>query len=241
MTQLSEKNGYEEYTREELEALNESSTGKLVLDCLTVLIINAIPMYGVFFRGWDGFSLILLYICEGLIVWVTDILKFSVKNTGITLDKNFKKSGSTILGFEFIFITFFGAFALIAFGPRESASLVLSETFIPVKDLILTELKWPLAGILIFRCQKLFQDYVAAGGFGRSASIPLCHAGGGWMILLFAVVMLVPFISGGDANPRAGLAAIVTLKTVGELFGVWAVRLALKLEDKATAEKKHRK
>jgi len=42
----------------------------------------------------------------------------------------------------------------------------------------------------------------------------------------FFLVMTPPFIADKSPNPMAGLIAVIVLKTLGELFGVWAARIA---------------
>jgi hypothetical protein len=44
--------------------------------------------------------------------------------------------------------------------------------------------------------------------------------------------MLAPFIAKTGPNPTGGLAALVGVKTAGELLGVWIVRIANAIPDK---------
>jgi len=220
------------YTDDELRALDTAASTRLVMNTVSVILTNAVPVYGVIFKGWSSFALLLMFVLEGVIVLGTDCIKLPYRKKGFFIEKNLQRTGPKIVVFECFFIFFCGFFALIAFGPRESSSLVLGETFIPVKNLILTDLRWPIVLVAILRLQRVFQDFRSAGAFGGDRSYPLSLNGGGWMLLLFCVVMLVPVLSPDDPNAFGGLVALIGLKTVGEILGVWAIKLALLIPEK---------
>ena len=46
------------------------------------------------------------------------------------------------------------------------------------------------------------------------------------MLQLFLLVMLAPFIADKSPNPMAGLAAVIALKTMGEVSVVWIQRMS---------------
>jgi len=113
------KTEFVEYSDAELKALDTASPFKLVINTISVLITNAIPMYYVVYKGWSSFALLLLFVMEGVTVLGTDCLKMPFRKSSFYIEKNFKKSGPQILAFEFAFILFFGFFALIAFAGAE--------------------------------------------------------------------------------------------------------------------------
>jgi hypothetical protein len=82
-----------------------------------------------------------------------------------------------------------------------------------------------LAALVFMRLVRLGQDLSDAGGFGGRVRRKLQLEGGGWMLLLFFAVMLAPLIAKSGPNPAGGLAALVILKTLGEVLAVWAVRI----------------
>jgi len=45
------------------------------------------------------------------------------------------------------------------------------------------------------------------------------------MFLLFFAVMCAPFVARSAPNPMGGLAALVVIKTLGEVFAVRTVRI----------------
>ncbi|HEX9934261.1 MAG TPA: DUF6498-containing protein [bacterium] len=191
-------------------------TGALIGQSLTVLLTNAVPLYGVFALGWNSFALVLLFVLEGVIVLCTD----GVKRLFMKPDR--QKKG--VLFFECVFIVFFGFFALMVFGPAETEAFSFADKFHLIKSLFVTQVRTPLLVIALFRLVRLGQDLSAAGWLGGRFRRPLEYAGGGWMLLLFFAVMTAPFISKTGPNPTGGLAALVAVKTLGELFA-WTGRI----------------
>jgi hypothetical protein len=196
--------------------LIEHSTPVLLYRSCMVLLTNLIPLYGVWRLGWSSFILILLFIIEGAIVFIMDL----VKRRWVTT-----KEKGKVLFFEFVFITFFGFFAILIFG-RDEAAMDLIETtrssFKAAKALPL----WPVLGILLGRILRTGEELMQAGVLHGGEGKPIYFDGGGWMLLLFFLVMTAPFIADKSPNPMAGLIAVIVLKTLGELFGVWAARIA---------------
>ena len=185
-------------------------TSTLIFRSLYVLLANAVPVYGVLRFGWDSFSLIFLFIMEGIIVLFTDIIKLRFpRKTG-------KKQN--IIFMEFIFICFYGFFAILVFGPYDSLENLITDRMALIKDLILLDLDKPLLIIFLIRIFRLVQDLFNAGVFRGTAGYPLRPEGGYWMLLLFFMVMSAPIIARSGPNPLGGLIVMVVLKITGELL-----------------------
>lgn len=181
-----------------------------------VILTNLIPLYGVWRLGWSSFILIMLFIIEGAIVFIMDLIKRPWVKV---------KEQKKILFFEFVFITFFGFFAVLIFG-RDEAAMDLVETTRSALTAASALPLWPVLGILCGRLLRTGEELLQAGIFQGGKSRPLYFNGGGWMLLLFFLVMTAPFIADKSPNPAAGLIAVIVIKTLGELFGVWAARIA---------------
>jgi len=197
----------------------QQSTLALINQSIGVILTNLIPLYGVWNYGWNSFTLIQLFIAEAVIVFFTDVVK---RFFGIS--KKFKQ----VLFFEFVFIFFFGFFAILIFGRDENSSNLI-ETVRSSFSAINLPL-WPLLSLLIMRALRLGQDLLNAGRLGGRHRGQLYYSGGGWMLLLFFLVMTAPFIADKAPNPMAGLIAIIVLKTLGEQFAVWAARISTRLK-----------
>ena len=197
----------------------------LVGDTVGVVLSNAIPAYGVIFWNWPPFSLVALYILEGVVVLSGDYIKAVFRKRVGQVEPNFQKTPGNLLFFETVFILFFGSFAIMVFGPGEEFGI----GFITIGKLLSGELKTPFLYLVAIRTSRLARDIWAAGPFGLKPRAPLTLSGGGWMFLLFFAVMLAPLLARSGPNPKGGLFALVALKTAGELLGVWAPMIDAKL------------
>ncbi|HNW60868.1 MAG TPA: DUF6498-containing protein [bacterium] len=194
---------------------DQISIAVLLYRSCMVLLTNLIPLYGVWRLGWNSFILILLFIIEGAIVFIMDLIKRPWVKV---------KEKKKVLFFEFIFITFFGFFAILIFGRDEAAMDLVATTRSSFKAAAALPL-WPVLGILLGRLLRTGEELLQAGLFRGREGQPLYFNGGGWMLLIFFLVMTAPFIADKSPNPMAGLIAVIVLKTLGELFGVWAARI----------------
>ena len=191
------------------------STPALLMRSLTVVLTNLIPLYGVWHEGWNSFTVIVLFIAEGVIVLLTDVIKRLLR---------VQKAAKGVLFFEVVFIFFFGFFAILIFGREESSSDLL-ETIKSAYQSVKTVPLWPVVGILVMRMVRTLQELMASGLFSGHIRQKLYFSGGGWMFLLFFLVMTAPFIADRGPNPFAGLIALIVLKSSGEIFAVWASRI----------------
>ncbi len=185
-----------------------------VMATVMIIITNMIPLYNVWYHGWSCFNLILLFIVEGAVVVLMD----AIKRFFMPEDKR-----GGVLPFEVVFITFFGFFAILVFGrDKNSSDLVqtIQSSFHAARVLQF----WPVAGIFAMRLFRTLQELMASGALRGGGRQPLLYSGGGWVLQLFALVMLAPFIADKSPNPMAGLLAIIVLKTMGEVAVLWVER-----------------
>lgn len=182
-----------------------------------LVLTNLIFLNGVARHGWNAVPLVLMFILEGLAVLFTDSIK-------LLFDKGGKNTQGVFV-IECVFILFFGFFASIVFGPYDSLQSAVDDRFRLQGALITGELRNPLAALVFMRLVRLGHDLADSGAFGGKVRRKLQLDGGGRFVLLFFAVMLAPLIARSGPNPAGGLAALVILKTLGEIFAVWAVRI----------------
>jgi len=182
-----------------------------------VVLTNLVTLNGVVRLGWNAVPLVLMFILEGVAVLFTDSIKRIFDKDG--------KDTKVVFVIECAFILFYGFFALIVFGPYDSLQSAVDDGFRLQRGLISGELRNSLAALVFMRLVRLGQDLADSGGFGGRVRRKLQLEGGGWMLLLFFAVMLAPLIAKFGPNPAGGLAALVILKTLGEVLAVWAVRI----------------
>lgn len=182
-----------------------------------VVLTNLVSLNGVVRLGWNAHPLVLLFILEAVTVLFSDFIKHRFDKGG--------KATKGIFPLECAFILFFGFFAAIVFGPYDSLQSAMDDGFRIQRTLISGELFLPLTALVFMRLVRLGQDLFDSGSFGGKVRRKLQLDGGGWMMLLFFAVILAPLIARSKPNPAGGLAALVILKILGELLGVWASRI----------------
>ena len=185
-----------------------------------VIAANGVTVYGVLALGWDKSAMVLLFIVEGLIVLGGDAVRkaFSPRRPDQT----------AAFFFECVFMIFFGIFALLVFGPYESLTTAIEDGFALIGRL-LREVRFAILALLASHAWRLFRDLLAAGG--RRPRLPLQLRAGPYAFLLFAASMLAPIVARSGPNPMGGLAALVGLKTAGELLAVWMSEPASRRRD----------
>ena len=186
-----------------------------LLQSLTIIITNMIPLYYVWYHAWSSFNLILLFLAEGAIVVLMDSIKrFFMPNNAQRGD----------LVFESVFLFFFGFFTILIFGRDESSSDLLETIQSSFQAAKVIQLR-PVFGVLVMRLSRTMQELMASGVVGGGSRQPLLYSGGGWGLQLLVLVMLAPFIANRSPNPMAGLIAIILLKTLGEVSMLWVQRI----------------
>jgi hypothetical protein len=193
----------------------QKSRAYLLSQLLMIIITNMIPLYNVLYHGWSSFRLILLFVAECAIVVLMD----SIKSFFIP-----KKVQEGVLFIEIVFLFFFGFLTILVFGRDENSSDLL-ETIQSSFQAVKVIQFGPVVGILVMRLSRTIHDLIASGVLGGGSRRPLLYSGAGWVLLLFFLVMLAPFIADKSPNPLAGLIAIIVLKTLAEVFILWARRI----------------
>jgi hypothetical protein len=179
---------------------------------VAVLAANGIVLYGVLAQDWDKNAVVLLFILEGIVYLLEDAVRVVCAPNKLALKGTFF--------FEFVFMIFFGFFALLVFGPYESLEAAIGDGFARVGRLCV-EVRLALLVILASHLFHLGRELVTFGIIGRRPRLPLQLHGGAWAFLLFAACMLAPLVARSGPNPMGGLAALVGLKITGELLAVW--------------------
>jgi hypothetical protein len=198
-----------------------------------VVLTNLVTLNGVVRLGWNAVPLVLMFVLEGVAVLFTDFIKRLFDKGG--------KDTQVLFGLECAFILFYGFFASIVFGPYDSLQSAVDDGFRLQRGLISGELRNSLAALVFMRLVRLGHDLLDSGAFGGRVRRKLQLEGGCWMLLLFFAVLLAPLIARSGPNPAGGLAALVILKTLGEVFSVWAVRIrGLEPESAAKHEERRR-
>ena len=182
---------------------------------LMIIVTNMIPLYNVWYHGWSSFRLILLFVAECAVVVLMDSLK------SFFIPKKVQKG---VLFIEIVFLFFFGLLTILIFG-RDKNSSDLLETIQSSFQAAKVIQFGPVVGILVMRLSRTIHELMASGVLDGGNRQPLFYSGAGWVLLLFFLVMIAPFIADKSPNPMAGLIVIIGLKTLGEVFILWEQRV----------------
>ena len=212
---------------------NAPPLSTLIGRSIFVVLTNLVSLNGVVRLGWNAVPLVLMFILEGVAVLFTDFIKRLFDKGG--------KDTRVLFVIECAFILFYGFFASIVFGPYDSLQYAVDDGFRLQRGLISGDLRNSLAALVFMRLVRLGHDLVDSGAFGGKVRRELELDGGGWMFLLFFAVMLAPLIAWSGPNPTGGLAALVILKILGELLGVWASRIERLIPHSRIKNETHRR
>ena len=179
---------------------------------VAVVAANGVTLYGVLALGWNKSAMVLLFVIEGLIVLAADAVRREVTRL--------RKEQVRAFFFEVVFMLFFGAFALLVFGPYEDLTTAVEDGFARFGGLI-REVRVAVLFLLASHAWRLIRDLWAAGALGRGPRRTLELRAGPYALLIFGAVMLAPIVARSGPNPMGGLAALVGLKSAGELLAVW--------------------
>lgn len=90
---------------------------KLTFGDFFLILVNLVPLYGVWFEGWDPKMIFLVYCLETLIVGAVNVMKMAMITILVTPKENWNNNGksSRVSGwfFIFFFIVHYGFFVLI--------------------------------------------------------------------------------------------------------------------------------
>lgn len=181
----------------------------LSLSDIFVILINLIPLWGVWFDGWDPKQMFLIYCAETVIVGLFNILK-------MLLVTQFKKKDiwetngaqSMVSGYFFIlfFIIHYGFFVSIQLGIFFSASGMMEgmnpiKTLLALPSLMENYTKGLLAGFIAVYALQMLKDFILNGEF-RTVSIGKLMFAPYMRIFVqqFAVILGVLFLSVGGGK-----------------------------------------
>lgn len=90
---------------------------KLTISDYLLIVVNLIPLYGVWFEGWDPKMIFIVYCLETVIIGLVNVMKMAVVTVFIKSKDNWQANGSTraVSGLFFIlfFIVHYGFFVFV--------------------------------------------------------------------------------------------------------------------------------
>ena len=80
---------------------------KLTTGDFTLILVNLVPLYGVWFEGWDARQVFLVYCLETIIIGLFNVLKMTAVTILVKPKDEWQNAGSTTMQSGWFFILFF--------------------------------------------------------------------------------------------------------------------------------------
>ncbi len=187
---------------------------------LAILIaLNALPIYGVLYWGWQSFDLIFLYWLENLIIGVFAVLRMLVRPYRHAID----------LLLPLFFVPFFtmhyGMFCLVhgnfifsLFGPDSFASGGLTSPLSNIWPVLHhNNLFWAAASLFLLQLFGWLRE-VRQRGLGSTSGKDMMAAPYRRVLVLHVTILASGFALTALDEPLAGLILLVVLKTVFDIY-----------------------
>lgn len=79
----------------------------LTISDFLLIVVNLIPLYGVWFEGWDAKQVFLVYCMETVIVGIINVIKMACVTIFVRSTDVWENGGSTTMQSGWLFIFFF--------------------------------------------------------------------------------------------------------------------------------------
>lgn len=184
-----------------------------------LVLLNAIPIYGVFQWGWESFDLIFLYWLENLVIGAIMILRMVIRPYSHAVEFALPVFLVPFFSFHYgMFCYVHGTFVISLFGqglPPELANMGLPEIIRPVIDS--RHLFWPLMGLLAYQLLDWFRD-INERGLGSDGIKQLTVAPYRRIIVLHITIIASGFAMSALNEPLFGLLLLIAFKTGMDIY-----------------------
>ena len=184
-----------------------------------LILLNAIPVYGVFEWGWKSFDLIFLYWLENLIIGAIMILRMVIRPYSHAVELAMPAFLVPFFTFHYgMFCFVHGTFVVSLFGqglPPELAGMDIPEIIWPLIET--RHLFWPLMGLMAYNLLDWMRD-VSERGLGSDGIKQLTTAPYRRIIILHITIIASGFAMGALNEPLAGLLLLIVFKTGMDIY-----------------------
>ena len=115
---------------------------KLTISDYLLIVVNLIPLYGVWFEGWDAKPIFIVYCMETVIIGIINVIKMACITILVTKKDVWENGGSNSMQsgwfFIFFFIIHYGFFVFVqtqiffgVAGFKQSGDLIMNYASIP--------------------------------------------------------------------------------------------------------------
>jgi hypothetical protein len=184
-----------------------------------LVLLNAIPIYGVFQWGWKSFDLIFLYWLENIIIGAIMILRMVVRPYSHAVELSLPVFMVPFFTLHYgMFCYGHGTFIISLFGKGlqpELANMDIPEIIVPlIKS---HHLFWPLMGLLAYQLLDWVRD-ISERGLGSDGIRQLTTAPYRRIIVLHITILASGFALGSLDEPLVGLLLLIAFKTGMDIY-----------------------
>jgi hypothetical protein len=187
---------------------------------ITILILlNAVPIYGVFQWHWQSFDLIFLYWLENVIIGGFMILRILVRRYSHPVELAMPLFLAPFFTVHFgMFCYVHGTFVIALFGKGLSSDLAgmdIPEIILPL--IRSHHLFWPVLALFIFQLMDWIRE-ISERGFGSDGIKDLTTAPYRRIVVLHITILASGFALGALNEPVIGLLILIAFKTGMDIY-----------------------
>lgn len=184
-----------------------------------LILLNAVPVYGVIEWGWKSFDLIFLYWFENLVIGVFMILRILMRRYAHPVELTFPLFFAPFFTVHFgMFCYVHGMFIIGLFGKGltgELAGLNIPEIIIPLIES--HHLFWPIMALVAYQLIDWIRD-TSERGFGSDSIKELTTAPYRRITVLHIAILASGFALGALNEPLTGLLLLIAFKTAMDIY-----------------------
>jgi len=184
-----------------------------------LVLLNAIPIYGVFQWGWKSFDLIFLYWLENIIIGAIMVLRMVVRPYSHAVEISLPVFLVPFFTLHYGMFCFgHGKFVIHLFGEGvqpELAGMDIPEIVLPLIEA--RHLFWPLMGLLAYQLLDWVRD-ISERGLGSDGIRELTTAPYRRIVVLHITILASGFALGSLNEPLVGLLILVVFKTGMDIY-----------------------
>jgi len=184
-----------------------------------LILLNAIPIYGVFHWGWKSFDLIFLYWLENVVIGGMMILRMVVRPYSHPVELAMPLFLVPFFTFHYgMFCFVHGTFVISLFGKGlqpELAGMGIPDIIAPMIEA--RHLFWPLMGLLAYQVIDWARD-ISQRGLGSDGIKELTTAPYRRIVVLHITIIGSGLAMGMLNEPLAGLLVLIGFKTAMDIY-----------------------
>jgi hypothetical protein len=179
---------------------------------ITLVVANLLPLYGVFFLGWDAFSIVALYWAENLVIGAINVLKMFVCNAILAV------FAGAFFAFHYGFFCYIhGIFVLSLFGHDSWITSPIHELREFSRLFSEQHLWWAIAALAASHLFSFFANYIGGGEFRRTSVPELMQQPYGRVVVLHLAILFGGWIVMGLGSTWGVLLLLIAGKTILDL------------------------